>query len=93
MEEHIGCEFGDQSTTGTTFVHSMHHFGKTQNIVVQFPCYALEHSLDTVDKGGLNLRRWNPYNQDWGQRMAILQTKSKAEDNNWENKKATCGIT
>lgn len=57
MEEHIGCKFGGQSTTGKTFVHVMFHFGKSQDILVQFPCYALEHSLDTVDKGALNLRR------------------------------------
>lgn len=57
MEEHIGCKFGGQSTTGKTFVHVMFHFGKSQDILVQFPCYALEHSLDTVNKGALNLRR------------------------------------
>lgn len=93
MEQHIGCKFGGQSTTGKTLVHVMHHLEKTQDILVRFPCYALENSVDTVDKGGLNLRRWNPYSQDWGQRMAILQTKSKAEDNNWENERSACGIT
>lgn len=86
MEEYIGCKFGHQWTTGKTFVHAIHHCGKTQDTLLQFPCYALEHSLDTVDKRGLNVRSWNPYSQDWGQRMAILQTKSKAEDNNWETR-------
>lgn len=28
----------------------MHSFGKSQDILVQFPWYALEHSLDVVDR-------------------------------------------
>lgn len=80
MEEYIGCKFGHQWTSVKTFVHAFHHCGKTRDTGVQFPCYALEHSLDTLDKGD-EIPTAKTEGREWQ-----LQTNSKAEDSNWETR-------
>lgn len=50
MKEHIGNLEASQLLEWRTFVHFMRGFGKPQDSPVRFPWYALEHSLDVVDK-------------------------------------------